>query len=71
MAHGWDLARATNSSVDLDPDLAEVALVNARMLTTQFGRQEGVFGPELAPPDGADAHQRLAAFLGRDPLIVL
>jgi uncharacterized protein (TIGR03086 family) len=71
VAHGWDIARATNSKVELDPELAEVALANARMLTTQFGRQEGVFADELPPPEGADAYQRLAAFVGRDPLAVL
>ena len=27
--------------------------------------------PELDAPEGADIHQRLAAFLGRDPLAVL
>ncbi len=30
VAHGWDLARATTSKVELDPELAEVALANAR-----------------------------------------
>lgn len=71
VAHGWDIARATTSPVELDPELSRLALANARELTSQFGRQEGVFGPELAPPEGADAHQALAAFLGRDPLAVL
>ncbi len=68
VTHGWDIARATNSSVELDPELAEIALANAQMLTTQFGRQPGVFADELPAPEGADAYQRLAAFVGRDPL---
>ena len=71
VVHGWDLAKATTSKVEFDPELSEVALANARELTSQFGRQEGVFGPEVEPPEGADIHQRLAAFLGRDPLVVL
>lgn len=71
VAHGWDLHRATNSAVELDPELSDAALANARELVSQFGRQEGVFGPELPAPANADAHQRLAAFLGRDPLKVL
>ncbi|MEA2685667.1 MAG: hypothetical protein QOE93_862, partial [Actinomycetota bacterium] len=71
VAHGWDLARATNSTVELDPELAETALANARMLTSQFGRQEGVFADELPAPEGADAYQVLASFLGRNPLEVL
>ncbi len=71
VTHGWDLHRATNSAVVLDPELSEVALANAQELVSQFGRQEGVYGPELKAPEGADAHQRLVAFLGRDPMIVL
>lgn len=71
VGHGWDIARATNTKVQLDPELADVALANARELTSQFGRQEGVFAPELPAPEGADAYQRLAAFIGRDPLAVL
>ncbi len=71
VAHGWDIAKATHSKVEMDPELSQVALANARELTSQFGRQEGVFGPELPPPADADAHQVLAAFLGRDPLATL
>jgi uncharacterized protein (TIGR03086 family) len=67
VTHGWDLATATNSKVALDPELSEVALANARELVSQFGRQEGVFAPEIEAPEGADAHQRLAAFTGRQP----
>ncbi len=71
VTHGWDLAKATNSPVELDPELSRVALANAQELISQFGRQEGVFAPEVEPPEDADAHQILAAFLGRDPLAVL
>ena len=71
VTHGWDLAKATTSTVELDPELAEVALANAQELVSQFGRQEGVFGPELEAPEGADAYQRLASFTGRDPAAVL
>ena len=65
VTHGWDLAQATGSKVELDPELAEVALVNAMELIAQFGRQKGVFEPEIEVADGADVHQRLAAYLGR------
>jgi uncharacterized protein (TIGR03086 family) len=71
VTHGWDLAMATNSKVELDPELAEVALANAQELISQFGRQEGVFGPEIATPADADAHGRLATYLGRDLAPVL
>jgi uncharacterized protein (TIGR03086 family) len=67
VTHGWDLHQATNSQVELDPELSEVALANAQELIAQFGRQEGVFAAEIEPPELADAHQRLAAYLGRQP----
>jgi len=71
VTHGWDLAKATNTKVELDPELSKVALANAQELISQFGRQEGVFGPEVETSGEVDAHQVLAAYLGRDPLIVL
>jgi uncharacterized protein (TIGR03086 family) len=66
--HGWDLARATGQSSDLDPDLAVSLLANARRSVTDGFRGEdgkSAFGPELDPPPGASAADELAAFLGR------
>ena len=66
VVHGWDLARATG--LDEHLDAADVARVAA--LAESFGpmlRSPGAFGPEADAPPGADAQQRLLAFLGRAP----
>lgn len=64
VVHGWDLARAAGLDDRIDPD--EVATVQAA--AEAFGeamRGPNAFGPEVDPPPGADAQQRLMAFLGR------
>jgi uncharacterized protein (TIGR03086 family) len=66
--HGWDLARATGQSTDLDPELAERLLANARRSVPESFRGEdgkAAFGPEVEPPADAKPADRLAAFLGR------
>jgi uncharacterized protein (TIGR03086 family) len=66
--HGWDLARATGQSTDLDPELATALLAQARqMVPDQFRGDDGVapFGPAQEAPAGATAADQLAAFLGR------
>jgi len=67
--HGWDLAKATNQSTDLDPELAEQILEGARLLVPdQFRGDEPMpFGPPVDPPRNATAADRLAAFMGRQP----
>lgn len=62
--HGWDIARGTGMSTDLDPQLAERLLEAGRPLIEQFGRGTA-FGPEQPAPAGAPAADRLAAFYGR------
>jgi len=66
--HGWDLARATGQSSDLDPELAAELLDGARLfIQPAFRGDDGVrpFGAEQpAPPDATNA-DALAAFLGR------
>jgi uncharacterized protein (TIGR03086 family) len=64
--HRWDLARATLQDENiLDEDVER--------LTAQlpsFGdamRGPSAFGPEVEAPAGADAQDRLLAFLGRTP----
>jgi uncharacterized protein (TIGR03086 family) len=68
-AHSWDLARATEQVHRLDPSIAAPALEGARaMIKPQYRNmvEPGVpFGAEVAPPDGADDWDRLAAFMGR------
>jgi uncharacterized protein (TIGR03086 family) len=66
--HGWDLARATGQSTDLDPELAADLLILAReaILGEYRGPNEAaLFGPIVEPPSNAGPADRLAAFLGR------
>src|SRR6266536_237914 len=49
MVHGWDVARATGQSTDLDPEVAEVCLASLRTLPF-IPRGEGKpFGSEQSP----------------------
>lgn len=64
--HRWDLARATGQDAtiaveDLDRIGRDVAELG------DAARQEKVFGPPVEIADDADEHDRLLAFLGRDP----
>jgi uncharacterized protein (TIGR03086 family) len=67
-AHGWDLARATGQSTDLDPALATSLLSQTQAsLSDEFRGEDGVapFGPAQVAPESACAADQLAAFLGR------
>jgi uncharacterized protein (TIGR03086 family) len=66
--HGWDLARATGQSTDLDPELAVQLLEGARaFIQPAFRGEDGKlpFGPEQPAPAIATHADALAAFLGR------
>ena len=68
--HGWDLAKATGQATDLNPELAEQLLGQARAaIPDTFRGADGVapFGPVVVVADSAPAADRLAAFLGRTP----
>ena len=65
LQHGWDLARATGQTPDLDPALSEAGMELARQFPAELVRQPGVYGPEVECGADASAHDRLAAFLGR------
>jgi uncharacterized protein (TIGR03086 family) len=67
MTHGWDLARATGQSTDLDPELAESLIDNFRRMRA---RAEGdsanlPFDDEQPVADDARPADRLAAAAGR------
>jgi uncharacterized protein (TIGR03086 family) len=62
--HSWDIAKATNQSTDLDPEVAGWALGSLRQAFAG-GRGERPFGPEQPAPPDATAADRLAAYAGR------
>ncbi|MGI5163106.1 TIGR03086 family metal-binding protein [Spirillospora sp. CA-253888] len=68
--HGWDVARALGERRAIPPSLAARLLRLAPALVTEENRDR-LFAPETAPPEDAPAGDRLLAFLGRDPGLVL
>ena len=71
--HGWDVAKATGQSTELDPEVGEAALAWGREnLKPEFRGEEGsgkVFGLEVQVPPDAPLYDRLAGFFGRDPSV--
>jgi uncharacterized protein (TIGR03086 family) len=68
--HGWDLAKATGQSTDLDPGLATqlLAIVDGLLPDDLRGPDgQAPFGPKAEAPAGSTPADRLAAFLGRQP----
>jgi uncharacterized protein (TIGR03086 family) len=64
--HGWDLAKATGQSTDLDPGLAAHVLAFAQQTITDDTRAPRI-GPAVPAATHAPAIERLVAFLGRQP----
>ena len=66
--HGWDLAKATGQSTDLDPELAALILEMAPMMVPDAvrGDEPMPFGPKVEAPAGATNADKLAAFFGRE-----
>ncbi|MEX2293484.1 MAG: TIGR03086 family metal-binding protein [Acidimicrobiales bacterium] len=63
--HGWDLAKATGQSTDLDPELAG-QLLAAGGIPDQFrGPEPMPFGPVQEAPAGATPADKWAAYMGR------
>ncbi|MFD5717726.1 TIGR03086 family metal-binding protein [Streptomyces sp. NPDC127036] len=71
VVHTWDLSEALGRPLELDPELAEFALMIAGRVLPEKGREdpELPFGPALPAPEGADAYGRLAAWTGRRPFV--
>lgn len=69
LVHGWDLAVATASTVELAPELAEAALPVAEGIVVPAfrGGDDMPFGPVVEVAAGAPVYDRLAGFMGRDP----
>jgi len=66
LVHGWDIARATGSEMDIAPEVAGYVLGRARELVTDDKRGRS-FAAEVPAGPGATALERLIAFTGRVP----
>jgi uncharacterized protein (TIGR03086 family) len=64
--HTWDLARATGQDDRLDDAECAVLLAGMEPLDDVL-RASGQYGPRVPVSAGADATDRLVAFIGRDP----
>jgi uncharacterized protein (TIGR03086 family) len=65
--HGWDLARATGQSTDLDPALSDQLYQAAQVIPDEMRGADGQapFGPKVDVPESASAADKLAGFMGR------
>ena len=64
LTHAWDLATAIGVDVEIPEHLADEVLDFLYPMIDQL-RESAVFGPPVAPPDGAPAWQRMLGLLGR------
>jgi len=67
LMHTWDLARSTGQEVDVPDEVVHAVDGFARQAISAEMRGPHTFGPEVEPPAGASALDRLAAFSGRTP----
>jgi uncharacterized protein (TIGR03086 family) len=65
LVHTWDLARTAKVDERLDPALCKNALAGVKTWPKEMLRQQGVFGPEIKAPKGADIQARMLSFVGR------
>ncbi len=66
LLHGWDIAQGSGRPIEIaDEVVAYVARLGEELIVSGRGR---VFADEVAPGDGADALDRLAAYSGRTPV---
>ncbi|MBJ6640489.1 TIGR03086 family protein [Streptomyces sp. DHE7-1] len=70
VTHTWDLAEALGHPWELDPELAEFSLANARRVLPDSRPRDAAtpFAARTGAPEGAGTYERLAAWLGRTPL---
>jgi uncharacterized protein (TIGR03086 family) len=66
LVHGWDIARATGSGIDVPPAAAEYVLGRARSLVTPDKRGRS-FAAEVPAGPSATILERLIAFTCREP----
>ena len=65
LAHGWDVARATDARLEVDEAVAERAIAHSLALMERLPPDREPFEPPLPVADDAPAIDRLAALLGR------
>ncbi len=66
IAHGWDLATALETELDVSDDLAADALQSWKQNLTMIPQEEGgMIGPSIPAPEGASTLDQLAALIGR------
>ncbi|MFF7995563.1 TIGR03086 family metal-binding protein [Kitasatospora xanthocidica] len=66
LLHGWDVARATGGEIEVDEELASVALEIVEE-NAELYRQYAGFAETVALPDDASTWDRALAASGRDP----
>jgi len=66
LVHGWDIARATGSAIDVTPEVAGYVLSCARELVTDDKRGRS-FAAEVPVRASATVLEQLIAFTGREP----
>lgn len=64
--HTWDLARASDQAVTLEPEFC-TALLTGMEPMEEVMRSSGQYGPRVAVPADADPQTRMIGFIGRDP----
>jgi uncharacterized protein (TIGR03086 family) len=63
--HTWDLARATGQDESLDAEQLQRMLAGIGAIPEEALRAEGMFGPRIEVPEGADDQTRFLAYVGR------
>jgi uncharacterized protein (TIGR03086 family) len=70
LLHGWDLAASSGQDATMPDGLPEAAydMIHGRFTEDQ---RKGIFKPERAAAASASAQDRLLAYTGRDPSVVV
>lgn len=63
--HTWDLARATGQSETLDTDQVQRMIAALGAMPEEMLRADGMFGPRIEVPAGADDQTRFLGLVGR------
>ncbi|ONI73478.1 TIGR03086 family protein [Actinosynnema sp. ALI-1.44] len=66
LIHGTDLARATGQRLEFDADLLDY-VHHELVANVEWGRDMGVYGPEVPVPADAPLLDRILGLTGRDP----